>query len=526
MTRRNLKLNRGTASNGICIESQISLDNSKKHTLPVRAWRLPVMLFSASIILMQFCAVSVTAQLSIVVMEKNRRRIALPTTEVTRIPGATRQRAQPITVIPMSLEVGDVLVGDTGLVAVRVRCNSAEASITGKFRVRMLPSVPPDCNLYFEGSPGTRLNTTASGPTNVVSGAFTLGTRRTRYEIEFPKVSKRGNFLGSLMSRAATPTAKVFEGEATVIAPGFSGAVKQGEKFDASGFAGKVIRKIAPEDYEQAAEILAQLDVSQAERGEMVELSVIFLGLAGKQETEVRARAVQLMSQARAGADFCTLAATASERPPGIQERCKMGPFQMSALPPVIATAISHMSAGEVSEPVRTNDGYQILRVDARTPAGALNDQELDAAYHILRALHRDVLEKPGDLSSVRALKATQQSLKIPANDPPVQQPPSASEVTLKPNEKRIVSFPSVNNVCGKIITVRLTLNNVSFVRLVSAADMVVSPGVRAEWQLEFDATGLKPGAYAGEIELTCADCANKECLFGRQRLQVTLNVL
>jgi len=48
---------------------------------------------------------------------------------------------------------------------------------------------------------------------------------------------------------------------------------------------------------------------------ESIELSEIFLGLAGKQETDVKAQAIKLVAQLRGGADFCTLAAAYTDRP-------------------------------------------------------------------------------------------------------------------------------------------------------------------------------------------------------------------
>ena len=100
---------------------------------------------------------------------------------------------------------------------------------------------------------------------------------------------------------------------------------------------------------------------------ESVELSEIFLSLAGKQETDVKARATQLVTQLRGGADFCTLAAAYTERPAtGGQKPCKVGLFQMPDLRPDIAGVIKNVKAGGVSEPLKSDEGYQILRVDAR----------------------------------------------------------------------------------------------------------------------------------------------------------------
>jgi parvulin-like peptidyl-prolyl isomerase len=101
---------------------------------------------------------------------------------------------------------------------------------------------------------------------------------------------------------------------------------------------------------------------------ESLELSEIFLGLAGKQESDVKALAIKLVAQLRGGADFCTLAAAYTDRPATAGKKpCKVGLFQVSDLRPDIAAAVKSVNPAGVSEPLKTDEGYQILRVDART---------------------------------------------------------------------------------------------------------------------------------------------------------------
>lgn len=123
---------------------------------------------------------------------------------------------------------------------------------------------------------------------------------------------------------------------------------------------------------------------------ETVELSEIFLGLAGKQEAEVKARAAQLVTQIRGGADFCTLAAAYSERiGANNQKQCKVGLFRVPDLRPDIAGAIKNVKAGGVSEPLKTEEGYQILRVDVRTAGSntaTFNENEVRGAMTEERA--------------------------------------------------------------------------------------------------------------------------------------------
>lgn len=117
---------------------------------------------------------------------------------------------------------------------------------------------------------------------------------------------------------------------------------------------------------------------------ESVDLSEIFLSLAGKQEADVKARADQLVSQARGGADFCTLAAAYSDRPGNNgQKPCKVGLFQVPDLRPDIAGVIKSLKAGGVSDPLKSDEGYQILRVDARTAGSntaTFNENEVRGA--------------------------------------------------------------------------------------------------------------------------------------------------
>lgn len=127
---------------------------------------------------------------------------------------------------------------------------------------------------------------------------------------------------------------------------------------------------------------------------ENVTLSEIFLSSAGKNEAEVKARALELVRQLRAGADFGALATANSERElNGVrvapQNKGKVGTFEVPNLREDIAGAVKTVNVGGVSEPLRSNDGYQILRVDERTAGSATavyNENRVREAMTIERA--------------------------------------------------------------------------------------------------------------------------------------------
>jgi peptidyl-prolyl cis-trans isomerase SurA len=119
---------------------------------------------------------------------------------------------------------------------------------------------------------------------------------------------------------------------------------------------------------------------------ETVKLSEIYLSLAGKPEADVKARANQLVAQLRGGADFKTLAAAYSER--GQQNGGEVGRFEVTNLRADIANAIKNVNAGGASEPLKTDEGYQILRVDERiagSNAPTFNENKVREAMTIER---------------------------------------------------------------------------------------------------------------------------------------------
>ncbi len=107
---------------------------------------------------------------------------------------------------------------------------------------------------------------------------------------------------------------------------------------------------------------------------ESIELSEIFLSLAGKPEAEVRARAVQIIAQARAAnADFGALAVANSEREQegkrvAPQTKGKLGRIQMTDISQKdVAAALKDAKKGSVTDPIKLDEGLLILHVDDRT---------------------------------------------------------------------------------------------------------------------------------------------------------------
>lgn len=109
---------------------------------------------------------------------------------------------------------------------------------------------------------------------------------------------------------------------------------------------------------------------------ETVKLSEIFLTTVGKDPKEVRERADKLVAQLRAGADFKALAMVQSEREVdgkrvAPESKGELGTYAMNDVTKAeVSDALKKTTVGGVTNPLDTEGGIIILRVDERTPGG------------------------------------------------------------------------------------------------------------------------------------------------------------
>ena len=96
-----------------------------------------------------------------------------------------------------------------------------------------------------------------------------------------------------------------------------------------------------------------------------VTISEVFLPLEGHTADEVGQRAKRLVAELRAGKSF---AAAVQENSPASRasraQNGKLGTFKPGELKEDITAATSTLKIGEVTEPIRLQDGFQIIRLD------------------------------------------------------------------------------------------------------------------------------------------------------------------
>ncbi len=116
-------------------------------------------------------------------------------------------------------------------------------------------------------------------------------------------------------------------------------------------------------------------------------ISEIFLPLEGYTAAEVEQRARRIIEELRAGLSFTDAVQKYSpaSRPTRAQGG-KMGTFKQGEVRSDIEKAISTLKVGDVTEPLRIQEGYQIIRLDAQTPATVMPYEDQQVQNFIGRA--------------------------------------------------------------------------------------------------------------------------------------------
>src|SRR5262249_14599021 len=187
---------------------------------------------------------------------------------------------------------------------------------------------------------------------------------------------------------------------------------------------------------------------------EQVRASHILLKTEGKDDAAVKAKAEDLLKQARAGADFAELAKKNSEDEASAKNGGDLDYFGKGRMVPEFDAAVFAMQPGQISDLVKTQYGYHIIKlVDRKAattrPLAEVRQQLSDQlAYQRAQAQAAELaqklqgrIKKPADLDSVaKAQGLTVQESGFFARDEPIlglgPAPEAANKAfDMKPND-------------------------------------------------------------------------------------------
>ena len=148
------------------------------------------------------------------------------------------------------------------------------------------------------------------------------------------------------------------------------------------------------------------------ERFVSVTLSELFLSLAGRSDEEVRAKAADLAKRARTGTSFEELVEKNSEHEPTKKFKGALSDpdgkvrwFLVADLSKEVSAAVKDLKAGSITDPIKTDEGYMILRVNERDESfkenfvrGVLTQERAEAEREkYLRNLRNEAYIKPAE---------------------------------------------------------------------------------------------------------------------------------
>ena len=102
---------------------------------------------------------------------------------------------------------------------------------------------------------------------------------------------------------------------------------------------------------------------------EQIRASHILLTTEGKDDAAVRAQAEQVLKEAKSGADFAALAKKHSQDESNAQQGGDLDYFSRGRMVPAFETAAFALKPGEISDLVKTEFGYHIIKLTDRKPA-------------------------------------------------------------------------------------------------------------------------------------------------------------
>ncbi len=147
---------------------------------------------------------------------------------------------------------------------------------------------------------------------------------------------------------------------------------------------------------------------------EQVRASHILLKTAGKKEDEVKAKAEQILKEVKAGGDFAALAKKYSEDEGSAKQGGDLDFFGKGRMDPAFEEAAFGLKPGEISDVVKSQYGFHIIKVTDKKAASArtldevrpqiedqLSYEKANVKAGDLAAVLEKEISKPADLDKV-----------------------------------------------------------------------------------------------------------------------------
>ncbi len=128
-------------------------------------------------------------------------------------------------------------------------------------------------------------------------------------------------------------------------------------------------------------------DATKGTGGDEYEVAHILLrapeSATPEQIQKLKAKAEQLFERLKKGEDFAQLAASYSDAPDGLQGG-RLSPRPLDRLPSVFADVVGKLKAGEVAPPLRSSNGFHLVKLVAKRGGAAIPAVQQTHVRHLL----------------------------------------------------------------------------------------------------------------------------------------------
>ena len=140
------------------------------------------------------------------------------------------------------------------------------------------------------------------------------------------------------------------------------------------------LRKSNNKDYSRYAKQVYLVNKADYPVQERIDAAHILIDTKERTDEEALAKAQKIRGELMLGADFSTLALAESDDKSVQSNKGELGTFAADKMVKPFSDAAVAMQPGDISEPVKTQFGYHIIKLNKKLPAGVKSFEEVKAS--------------------------------------------------------------------------------------------------------------------------------------------------
>jgi peptidyl-prolyl cis-trans isomerase C len=279
--------------------------------------------------------------------------------------------------------------------------------------------------------------------TDLAKNAWTTDTKAD-FEAEVARIPEDQRFTFLASAERVAQTVKNILVNKTLAAQARAEKVDQEPAVQAeiAAAAGKVLARHRLEraeaalkvpDFTKRADELYRASPGKYAEKDVVHTMQILVDTRCRTPDAAKARAMEARAEVLSGKPFAEVAKKYSDDPTVSRNAGDVGPLMIDQLAPAFAEAVSKMKPGELSEPVLTNFGYHVIRLESfrkgrqfqfsEVRASLLADLKEDWLKQQRKALIDHITEDPGLKLELDAIQALKTDINVPAPQPSPKRP-------------------------------------------------------------------------------------------------------